>query len=249
MEIVICRDKTELGRRAAEQGARLIRQTLAERGAANIILATGTSQFEMLAALVKAPGIDWSKVTAFHLDEYVGLSFSHPASFRRYLKQRFADRVKTLAAFHYIDGEGGAEAECRRLGGILRGLSVAVAFVGIGENGHIAFNDPPADFVTEEPYLVVNLDEACRRQQLGEGWFPTLEEVPRRAISMSVRQIMKSENIIGAVPDARKAEAVKKCLAGPVSPLAPASILQTHERAWIYLDPESAALLPAEMKR
>ncbi|HUT54497.1 MAG TPA: glucosamine-6-phosphate deaminase [bacterium] len=242
MEIIVCKDKAELGRKAAADGAALIRKALKDRGSAFIILATGASQFEMLAALRKEKDIDWSKVTGFHLDEYVGLPVTHPASFRLYLRERFVKHVP-MKEFHYINGEGDAAAECKRVGAIIRRNPIDVAFVGIGENGHIAFNDPPADFATEEPYLVVDLDEACRRQQMGEGWFKTLEEVPPKAISMSVNQIMKSRSIICACPDARKAKAVKMCLEGPVTPTAPSSIMQQHEQAFIYLDPDSAALL------
>jgi glucosamine-6-phosphate deaminase len=183
-------------------------------------------------------------VTAFHLDEYIGMPITHPASFRKYLKERFVYRLpQPLAAFHYINGEGDAEAECRRLAELIAARPVDVAFVGIGENGHLAFNDPPADFQTEEPYLVVNLDEACRRQQLGEGWFPTLEDVPQQAISMSIRQILKSDTILCSVPDARKAEAVRASLEGPVTPDVPASVLQRHADTTVYLDAASAALL------
>jgi len=242
MKIVVCNTKEEVGQKAGLEGAELIRQALQARGSANLIMATGASQFEMLAVLVQAPQLDWTKVTCFHLDEYIGLPESHPASFRKYLKERFARQVP-LRAFHYLNGEGDARAECRRVGEIIKRHPIDVAFVGIGENGHIAFNDPPADFETEQPYLVVNLDEACRRQQMGEGWFKTLEEVPRQAISMSVRQIMNSGAVICAVPDARKAQAVKMCLEGPVSPMAPSSIMQRHDQAFIYLDRESSALL------
>jgi glucosamine-6-phosphate deaminase len=242
MEVVICKTKQEVGQRAGRDGAELIRETLRRRGSANLILATGASQFEVLAVLVAAPDLDWSKVTCFHLDEYLGLSESHPASFRHYLKERFA-RHLPLRAIHFLNGEGDARAECRRVGEIIQRHPIDLALVGVGENGHLAFNDPPADFETEEPYLVVDLDEACRRQQLGEGWFKTLEEVPRRAISMSVRQIMKSAAIICVAPETRKAQVMKRCLEGPVSPMAPSSILQQHNRAFIYLDPDSAALL------
>jgi glucosamine-6-phosphate deaminase len=242
MEIIIAQTKDELGEKAAHQGADFIRQAIQERGDANIILATGASQFEMLAHLVKE-NVDWSKVTAFHLDEYIGLPESHPASFRNYLKERFASKVP-LRAFHFVNGEAeDPQAECRRLGDIISAHPIDVAFVGIGENGHLAFNDPPADFETEEPYLVVELDEACRRQQLGEGWFASLDEVPRRAISMSIRQILKSQVIICSVPDLRKADAVKKAVEGPATPRVPASILQTHPRTFLYLDRDSASLL------
>jgi len=242
MEIIVCDDKDDLGRRAAARGAGLIREALADRGEANIILATGESQFEMLGALVEAADIDWSRVTGFHLDEYIGLPMSHPASFCRYLKDRFVDQV-ALREFHYIDGEADAEEECRRVGEIISGRAIDVAFIGVGENGHVAFNDPPADFETEEPFIVVELDDACRRQQVGEGWFKSVDETPERAISMSVRQIIKSRHIICACPDRRKAEAIKACFAGPVSPHAPASILQQHPNAHVYLDPDSAAML------
>jgi len=242
VDVIVCKDKEELGRKAARRGADFIRQAVAEKGKATIILATGASQFEMLANLVKED-VDWAKVTAFHLDEYIGLPETHPASFRNYLKERFASKVP-IGQFYFVNGEAeDPQAECRRLGELITRHPVDVAFVGIGENGHLAFNDPPADFNTEEPYLVVELDEACRRQQLGEGWFASLEEVPSRAISMSIRQILKSKAIICAVPDLRKAEAVKKAVEGPVTPELPSSILQTHPQTFLYLEPESASLL------
>lgn len=244
MKIVVCETKQELGRKAATEGAELLRQALQAKGEAAIILATGMSQFEMLAELVTLPDIAWERVTVFHLDEYVGLPESHPASFRRYLRERFVEQLPTsVRAFHFINGEGDCEAECRRLNTLIASHEIAVAFVGIGENGHLAFNDPPADFDTEEPYIVVNLDEACRRQQLGEGWFPTFDDVPKQAISMSIRQIMKSKAILCSVPDARKAKAVQNTVEGPVTPQVPASILQQHPNAVLYLDAPSAALL------
>ena len=244
MQIVISETKTEMGRIAAAAGAEKIRQAIASKGAANIVVATGMSQFEVLAELVAAPDVDWSRVTGFHLDEYVGMPVTHPASFRKYLKERFVDKLpQPLAAFHYINGEGDGAAECRRLGEIITAHPIDVAFVGIGENGHLAFNDPPADFDTDEPYLVVNLDDACRRQQLGEGWFPTFDDVPRQAISMSIRQILKANTILCSVPDARKAEAVRAALEGPVTPDVPASVLQRHADTTVYLDAASAALL------
>jgi len=243
MNTVFCRNKAELGRRAAAAGARRIREAIRRRGAARIIVATGASQFEMLAALAEA-NVPWHRVTAFHLDEYVGLPLTHPASFRLYLWQRFVRRLPLpLAAFHYINGEADLAAECRRLGALIQQAPIDVAFVGIGENGHLAFNDPPADFHTRQPYVVVALDEACRRQQLGEGWFPNLRAVPRRAISMSCRQILAARAIICSVPDRRKAVAVRHAVSGPVTPQVPASILQRHPAATIYLDPESASLL------
>jgi glucosamine-6-phosphate deaminase len=207
------------------------------------VAATGASQIGFLDALVNIEGIDWGRVEIFHLDEYLGLPRDHPASFRRYLEERLVRRVRP-AAFHAIDGEASdPDAECRRLGALVTRSPVDVAFVGIGENGHLAFNDPPADFETRDPYLVVDLDEACRRQQMGEGWFPRLEDVPTRALSMSVRQILEAREIVASVPDARKAVAVRDCLEGEVTPRHPASILQAHPRATIYLDLDSASLL------
>lgn len=242
MRISVANNVEELGRSAVADASDHVRAALAQRGEASIIVATGTSQFETLRALAETPGIDWSRVTGFHLDEYLGLSMSHPASFRRYLKERLVDRVP-LGAFHYIGGEGDPLAECQRLGRLIERVTIDVALIGIGENGHLAFNDPPADFLTEEPYLVVTLDAACRRQQLGEGWFATLAEVPTRAISMSISQIMKSRAIVCSVPDRRKSVAVQRAVAGPVTPELPASILQRHSCATLYLERESAELL------
>ena len=244
MTIDVSPSKLELGRRAATAGAALIREAIASRGSANIIVATGASQFEMLSALVQQPDIRWDLVTAFHLDEYAGMPITHPASFRQYLWRRFVSQLPLpLAAFHYVNAEHDPAGECKRLGAIIQKHPIDVAFIGIGENAHVAFNDPPADFETNEPYLVVTLDEACRKQQLGEGWFPTLADVPTQAISMSVRQIMKSAALIVTVPDERKAAAVKATLEGPITPTAPSSILQKHERAQLFLDEPSASLL------
>ena len=244
MEVIQFETKDSMGKAAAEKGAGLISKAIQEKGGASIILATGASQFEMLGELVKA-GLDWSRVTVFHLDEYIGIPVTHPASFRKYLKERFVD-LAMPAEFHAINGEADPEEECARLGAIIAQHPVDVAFVGIGENGHLAFNDPPADFQTDAPYIVVELDEACRRQQLGEGWFSSLEEVPLRAISMSIKQIMKSGSIICTVPDGRKARAVRNSLEEIVSPLVPASILTTHSNAWLYLDRGSSSLLSSE---
>lgn len=244
MKTVISPDKQTLGREAALAGAEKLRAALDTNGSAAIIVATGASQFEMLQNLVTAPGIDWSRVTVFHLDEYVGMGTEHPASFVRYLQERFlAALPQAPAAFHPVNGLAEPEAECARLNELISRFEIVVCFAGIGENGHLAFNDPPADFETEQPYIVVELDEACRRQQLGEGWFPSLADVPTRAISMSVRQILKSKSIICSIPDQRKAEAVKACVQGPVTPCAPASILQTHPDTILYLDIHSASLL------
>lgn len=244
MKIVVQPDKASAGVAAAADGATAIRAALRDRGKANIVLATGASQFEMLDALSRAPQIDWHAVTGFHLDEFVGLPITHKASFRLYLWQRFISHLSVpLSTFHYIDAERDADIQCRRLGRILREYLIDVAFVGIGENGHLAFNDPPADFETDEPYRVVELDEACRRQQHGEGWFGSLDEVPRRAISMSVRQIMAARTIICTVPEQRKAEPVRAAVEGPITPNVPASILQRHHDVRLYLDDASASLL------
>jgi glucosamine-6-phosphate deaminase len=188
-------------------------------------------------------------VVFFHLDEYVGLPDTHPASFRRYLRERIVERVHP-GAFHFVEGDAlDVAAECRRAGALLAAKPIDVAFVGIGENGHLAFNDPPADFETEEPYLVLALDDACRRQQLGEGWFERLEDVPARAISMSIRQILKSREILAVVPDRRKAAAVRDCLELPVSPTRPASALRRHPRTTLFLDRDSASLLSPTVVR
>ena len=239
MFVSISKDKYELGKKAAENGSKFIRKALAEKGYANIIVATGASQFEMLSELVKAPDIDWSKVSVFHLDEYVGLPEDHPAGFRKYLRERFIAKLPTAPKMFYpVSREGMAE-----LGAILKKTTIDVAFVGIGENGHLAFNDPPADFDSNEAYLIIELDEKCRRQQLGEGWFKTFEDVPTHAVSMAIKQIMMSKAIICSVPDARKAEAVAGALEGPLSNLCPSSIMQMHPECWLYLDPDSAKLL------
>jgi glucosamine-6-phosphate deaminase len=243
VDIRIFDTKADLGRAAAERAAAAIGEAVARNGRARVIAATGASQFEFLDALTAMAGVDWPRAEMFHLDEYVGLPDTHPASFRRYLRERIVERVHPRA-FHFLAGDApDPAAECRRVGALLQEAPVDVAFVGIGENGHLAFNDPPANFRTEEPYLVVELDEACRRQQLGEGWFATLDDVPRRAISMSIRQILKAREILGVVPDARKARAVRDCLEGEVSPLHPSSILRAHAHTTVYLDRDSAALL------
>jgi glucosamine-6-phosphate deaminase len=236
--------RQESGAAAARRGAEKLRAAIAARGQATIIVATGASQFEMLEALVKAPDIDWHRVTMFHLDEYVGIPISHPASFRKYLWERFVRRLPVPPrAFHYLDAEGDVENEISRKNAEIAKHSVDVAFIGIGENGHLAFNDPPADFQTDKPYLLVKLDDACRRQQVGEGWFKGLSEVPTHAISMSVKQILKSAAIICTVPDLRKARAVADAIEGPVTPDVPASILQKHSDAVIFLDAPAASML------
>lgn len=243
MDINISQDAKELGRRAGAAAAALIREALAKKGHASIILATGTSQFETLKQLVAEKDIDWSRVVMFHLDEYIGLPITHPASFRKYLQERFIAQVPPLKAAYLINGEGDAKEERQHLNGLIAQHTIDVALVGIGENGHLAFNDPPADFETEQPYIVVELDALCRKQQMGEGWFKTIDDVPKQAISMSIQQIMKSRHIVCSVPDARKAQAVKNSVKQAVSNEYPASILQQHPSCTLYLDTASAALL------
>lgn len=232
-----------MGVAAAARGAGKIREALAARGEASIIIATGASQFAMMQNLVKAPGIDWSKVSVFHLDEYVGLPESHPASFRKYIKERFiANLPSPPKAAYFVDGSSAdPQKVCDELGAIIAKHSIDVAFIGIGENCHIAFNDPPADFDTEKAYLVVELDEGCRNQQLGEGWFPTMNDVPKQAITMAVRQILKSKAIINTVPDSRKARAVKATIEGELTPMFPASVIRLHPDCVTYLDAASAS--------
>ncbi|MEZ4772680.1 MAG: glucosamine-6-phosphate deaminase [Bacteroidia bacterium] len=233
-----------LGKAAAARAAELIAAAIAERGSANIILATGASQFEVLSHLATADGIDWAKVTMFHLDEYIGISSSHPASFQKYLQERFVDLVTPLRSVNFVRGDAADPAEeCRRVGKIIQNHPIDVALIGIGENGHLAFNDPPADFETEEPYIVVQLDDACRRQQLGEGWFPSFDAVPDRAISMSIRHILESRCLIVSVPDERKALAVRNAVLGEITPQCPASVLRTHNNCHLFLDTFSASLL------
>ena len=244
IEIEVLRDKVAVGEAAAECGARAIKRALEHRGAANIVVATGASQFETLAALVARTDIDWSRVTAFHLDEYIGMPESHPASFRRYLRERFTSRLPTLGAFHFVEGDApDLSAELSRLNGLMATHPIDVTFAGIGENAHLAFNDPPADFAADEPFKVVTLDERCRQQQFGEGWFETLDAVPCDAVSMTIRQIMRSALVVLAVPDRRKAEAVQATLKDPISPAVPASILREHPACRLFLDRESAVLL------
>jgi len=244
MKIRIFKTKDNMGKAAADEAARILINTIKEKGEANFIVATGASQFEFLENLTSIPSIDWSKTTMFHLDEYVGLPETHPASFRKYLKERLIKKVNP-GNVHLIKGDvENPESECERLDKIIKQKEIDVAFVGIGENGHLAFNDPPADFDTDKPYLVVDLDDACRKQQLGEGWFKNFDEVPKRAISISINQIMKSKNIICTVPDSRKAQAVKDCFEGQdISAEYPASILKNHGSAVLFLDEASAKLL------
>jgi glucosamine-6-phosphate deaminase len=242
MRVRVFPTKATMGAAAAADAAAAIRAARESTGRARCVFATGASQLEFVEALVATADVPWETVEFFHLDEYVGLEASHPASFRRYLQERLLDHV-SVASTCLLNGEGDAERVCAEAGRALAAGPVDVAFVGIGENGHLAFNDPPADLEVESPYLVVELDDACRRQQVGEGWFGTVEEVPTHAISMSIQQILKARRIQCVVPDARKAEAVARCLEGPVTPLAPASVLQSHPNVTVYLDEPAAAAL------
>jgi len=243
MVLKVFKDKTSLGQAAAEQAAGAIRRALRDRGHARVIAATAASQAEFLNALTKAADIDWANVEAFHLDEYIGVPITHPGSFRKMLMEQLI-RKTGIRKYHLLDGDGANPSEVvRRVSREVSSAPIDVAFVGIGENGHLAFNDPPADFSTEEPYIIVTLDQACRRQQVGEAWFRDISEVPERAISMSIRQILKAKEILAVVPDSRKAPAVKACFEGEISPMAPASILRTHPNATVYLDNDSVSLL------
>lgn len=242
MVIKVYEDKGSLGRAAAERAAVSLRKAIQGSGRARIIAATGASQFEFLDALTGMPNIEWPRVEMFHLDEYLGLPVSHPASFRKYLRERLINKTGIIK-YHFLEGDGDVPAVVGKISAELAAAPIDIAFVGIGENGHLAFNDPPANFQTEEPYIIVELDERCRLQQVGEGWFKDLSEVPQRAISMSVRQILKATEIVCIVPDARKAQAVKSCCEGEVSPLAPASILRTHSNTTLFLDKLSSARL------
>ncbi len=241
MEIQCFDDPRELAVSAAAYGAERIRRAVESRGEATIVVATGNSQIRVLAELVDRT-VPWHLVTAFHLDEYVGLPVSHRASFRAYLRNRFVSKVPRLQQFHEIDGEADPSVECRRLGRLIDMRRIDVLFAGIGENGHLAFNDPPGDFETRDAYIVVNLDEACRMQQVGEGWFDSVRDVPRQAISMSISRIMDAACIVASVPDLRKAQAVKQTIEGPIGPECPASILRRHRDCRLLLDRDSASL-------
>lgn len=247
MNIKIAEDKNELGRLSGAMASKLIKNAIKEKGYSNIIMATGTSQFETIEYLINDKDIEWDKVTMFHLDEYLGIPITHPASFRKYLKERFISKVDPLKAYYLIDGEADPEDECKRLNEIIEKHPIDVVLCGIGENGHLAFNDPPADFNTQDPYIIVDLDIPCRQQQMNEGWFPSLEAVPDKAISMSVYQIMKSENVICSVPDERKANAVAMTIEEDINPDIPASILKNHPHCYLFLDKESAQVWENQM--
>jgi len=245
VKIEVFPDKKALANAASAKTAAKLRDCIQQTGRARIIAATGAAQFEFLEMLTRTPQIDWSRVEMFHLDEYIGIPAEHPASFRKFLRERLINKTG-ITHHHLIDGDADSRDVIAKLTAEIRKAPIDLAFVGIGENGHLAFNDPPADFETDEAYIVVELDEACRQQQMGEGWFKSLDEVPRRAISMTVRQILKAQEIIAIVPEARKAKAIEKCFAGEISPLAPASILRRHSNTIVYLDKDSVALLKPE---
>ena len=248
MLLKIFRDKVSLGLAAAEQAATAIKRAIADKGYARIVAATAASQLEFLDALTKMPGIDWQKVEAFHLDEYIGLPITHPGSFRKMLMEQLV-RKTGITKYHLLEGDAPDPAVAvRQASSQLASALIDIAFLGIGENGHIAFNDPPADFETEEPYIIVNLDEACRRQQVGEAWFADISQVPSRAISMSAQQILKAKELLAVVPDRRKAQAIKACFEGNITPNAPASILRRHSNAAVYLDEGSASLLSPRLR-
>jgi glucosamine-6-phosphate deaminase len=235
-------DKISLGKAAAIQATAAIRSAIAERGQARVVAASAASQFEFLEALTASPGIQWKEVELFHLDEYIGLPMTHPASFCKFLQERLIGKTGIVHS-HLLDGSRDPKEVIRSVGEAISSAPIDIAFLGIGENGHIAFNDPPADFEIEEPYITVALDHACRMQQVGEGWFKDLDAVPTHAISMSVRQVLKAREILAVVPDARKASAIKLCFDGPIRPMAPSSILRNHSNATVYLDRQSSALL------
>ena len=245
MTVYVGKDKMDMAAQAAKMAGDRVREAIRLRGEARVIVATGASQFEFLAAFVKEPGIDWAKVTGFHLDEYVGIPATHKASFRGYLRERFVAKTpQPLKAFNEVNGEAAdPDAEIARLEKLLRVAPIDVACVGIGENGHLAFNDPPADIDCARAYKVVSLDDKCRDQQVGEGWFATRDEVPTQAFSMTMKQILWAKAIVCTCPDARKAEAVKGALEGCVTNRLPSSFMQLHPDCGMFLDPASAALL------
>jgi len=241
-------DRPALGAAAAKQAATAIRRAVASHGKARVVAATAASQREFLIALTSTSEIDWSKVEVFHLDEYIGLPITHPGSFRKMLLEQLVQRTG-ITQYHLLDGDAADPAQVvKRVGDELASAPIDIAFLGVGENCHIAFNDPPADFETEEPYIIVNLDEACRKQQVGEAWFADISQVPTQAISMSAQQILKAKGILAVVPDVRKAQAIRSCVEESISPMAPASILRTHPNATVYVDWEAASLLSPALR-
>jgi len=242
MNFRIFHDRRSIGKAAADQAAAAIRAAILDRGSARIVAATAASQKEFLEELTGAPGIDWRLVEVFHLDEYIGLNITHPGSFRKMLREQLLEKTGVVN-YHLLDADGDVASVVRSTSQAIASAPIDIGSLGIGENGHLAFNDPPADFETEEPYLIVTLDEACRRQQVGEAWFSDITEVPQQAISMSVKQVLKARELIAVVPGPQKAQAINACFNGEISPMAPASILRTHGNVTVYLDEDSAALL------
>lgn len=240
MKVSVLNNSEELGLVAAKRSAEIINEQINTRGKARIVLSTGASQFDVLKALVEED-VDWGKVEMFHLDEYVGLPESHIASFRRYLKERFVGCLPQLSQAHFVNGEGNVKTNIQKLTDAIRKEPIDLALIGIGENAHIAFNDPPADFDTTDSYMVVNLDEQCKQQQVREGWFPSIEDVPNQAITMTVHQIMQSKVIISCVPHKVKANAIKKFFENSLNNQIPATILKTHTDFSLFVDKESAS--------
>lgn len=234
MKVIISKDANSLGRNAAEYIAKLINDAIKEKGEARIVLSTGASQLTTLEPLI-TKDVDWSKVTMFHLDEYVDLPETHPASFRKYLKERLINKVDLKAAY-LVDG---TEESIADLTEELRRKPIDVGLIGIGENGHIAFNDPPADLETKEAYIIVNLNDTCKKQQVGEGWFATVDDVPKQAVSMTVYQILQCEKIVSCVPYAVKADAIKWTLENDATNMIPATMLKGHKDVVIYADEDS----------
>lgn len=244
MTTIVSKTDAELGQKAAAQIVRLLKEAISARGEANLLVSTGASQFSTFEALL-ASDMDWSRVTMFHLDEYVDLPVNHPASFQKYLRERFTEKVNLKRAV-LIDGMEDPVETIRRLNEDISQNPIDVGVIGIGENAHIAFNDPPADFEIEAAYHVVNLDEACKRQQVGEGWFGGLADVPNQAISITPRQIMRCAHVISPVPGTRKAAAIAATLkAERPDPMVPASLLKTHPSFFLFLDEGSASQNPA----
>jgi len=247
MKIRVCANSEQLGREAADCTASVLKKVIKEKGQARLLLSTGASQFDTLKALVEED-VDWGKVEMFHLDEYLDLSEEHPASFRKYLKERFLNKANVKKA-HMLNVEGDVIKNIEELSTEIRKERIDIALIGIGENAHIAFNDPPADFHSDEAFIIVNLDEACKRQQVREGWFISVEEVPKQAITMSVQQILKSRVIISCVPGQVKANAIKATIENEVCDTIPATILKTHFDYILFLDQESASLVDKELLR
>lgn len=244
MRIDISKSSTELGAKAARLGAEILRRLAREKDRLTLVVPTGASQLSLYDHLVRETEIPWERIDVYHLDEYVGISAEHPGSFRRYLQDRFVSRIPTPASFEAIAGDApDIKQEVRRLNDSISFRTIDLCFAGIGENGHLAFNDPPANFEIEDPYIIVTLDDACRQQQLNEGWFERFDSVPTRAISMSVNQMMRSKHLIISVPGERKAAAVRAALEPAVCPEVPASILKRHECCDLFLDHDSSSLL------